>query len=63
MKKKSPTKKDEGLKALAAKNPNLEYKKEENYWDCVLWKTLDDVDDALDNVDTIEDMNWFKNRD
>ena len=29
MKKKSPTKKDEGLKALAAKNPNLEYKKEE----------------------------------
>ncbi len=24
--KKSPAKKDEGLKALAAKNPNLEYK-------------------------------------
>ena len=26
MAKKSPAKKDEGLKALAAKNPNLEYK-------------------------------------
>tara|TARA_R110002110_G_scaffold232766_3_gene448464 strand:- start:152 stop:361 length:210 start_codon:yes stop_codon:yes gene_type:complete len=38
------------------------FKKEENHWDCLLWKTLDDVDDALDNVEAIEDMNFFKNR-
>ena len=48
---------------LVGSYPYKTYKKEENYWDCLLWKTLDDVDDDLDNVDTIEDMNWFKNRD
>ena len=48
---------------LVGPYPYKTYKKEENHWDCLLWKTLADVEDALDNHEMMEDMNWFKNTD
>ena len=38
------------------------YKKEDNYNDCLLWKNLSHVEEALDNISSIEDINYFKNR-
>lgn len=47
---------------LVGKYPYKTYKKEENHWDCLLWKTLKDVENGLDNISSIEDINWFVNR-
>ena len=38
------------------------YKKEDNYNDCLLWKTLKDVENGLNNIIMIEDINYCSNR-
>ena len=38
------------------------YKKEDNYWNCLMWRTLAAVENALHNESMMDDLNYFHTR-
>ena len=48
---------------LVGKYSYQTYKKEDNYWNCLMWRTLDAVENALNSVVMMDDINHFHTRD